>query len=163
MERRRNRRGPNGSRDTSHGSRLEATAKYTNHAKRDEWAGRRLRRATRGQPPDTAENANESAHTEARSHKVKTDPRMAEYEMCRSDTIPCGRLLLQDRVAATRPPCRWSSSRETPQTNAGKRQTHRTPSRSPQARFNACPRSPSLKRNRVPDPGPFDPGPLPVP
>jgi hypothetical protein len=53
-----------------------------------------------------------------------------------------GRLLLQDRVAAARPPCRWSSSRKPPQANAKKRQTHRMPSRSPQARFNACPRSP---------------------
>jgi hypothetical protein len=26
-----------------------------------------------GQPPDTAENANESAHTEAQSHEVKTN------------------------------------------------------------------------------------------
>lgn len=46
---------------------------------------------------DTAENANELAHTEARSHKVKTDPRMAECEMCRPDTAPCNEMADSER------------------------------------------------------------------
>lgn len=48
---------------------------------REDQAGRRLRRATRGQPPATPDGANGSAHTEARSHEVKTN---------RHPSDPCG-------------------------------------------------------------------------